>query len=322
MTAADGNDWVEPENPFDESVEMVEVGSVEGVETAPAEPSPARRRGRPGRNPATPAERKKKARERKTKPKTQVNGYKYDWFEIKTAFVEGLKDPQNPEERIFLNLKELSERLGVPLPRVRERSADERWFDQREQYQLRLAKTRQTKRILELSKESVDFDSSSLKVAKLGMAMITARMSEIAQDVQAQQRKREEALRLQSQGFLVDPRDLDTVIDARELDTLSRAAIQWQQLGQKALGTDVQKIDINQHTQIELDVDVEVTSISAELGRDDPERLAGFLQAAKRAGLLDTVLADPNTDENQLAIESAPEDEDEIVEAEIVETFE
>lgn len=306
---------------FDQALDWDE-GSVDAVvesakEAVAAQEKPARkRRARTGAHKQKP--------DRKTPRKEKVNGYKYDWFSIKTAFVEGIKDERNPEERVFLTLKELSDHLGVPLPRVRERSADERWFDQREQYQLRLARTRQTKRVLELSKESVDFDSASLKVAKLGMAMVTARMSEIARDVQAQQQKRDEALKLAQAGYMIDSKDLETVIDARELDTLSRAAIQWQQLGQKALGTDVQKIDINQHTQIELDVDVEVTSISAELSRDDPERLAGFLQAAKRAGLLDTFVDEPGQDHGRLAIESSPEDgeEEEIVEAEIVETVE
>lgn len=264
--------------------------------------SPMKKRGKPRQNPPK---------------KRDTRGYKYDWEMAKTAFVEGLKDPNNPDERIFLNLRELSERLNYPVQMMRERSADERWYDQRQVYQMKLVKTRQTKRIAELAKESVDFDSKSLNVAKLGIAVITARMSEIARDVQEQSRKREEALKLAAAGFVIDPKDLDTVVDARELDTISRAAIQFQQLGQKAMGTDVQKIDMNQTIQAQIDVDVEVTSVSAELSRDDPERLAAFLAAAKRAGLLDTVTEEPD-DENQLEIESSPDGEDEIIDAEIV----
>lgn len=267
--------------------------------------------------PNTPA--KKKTQRRKNPPKKRdTRGYKYDWEMAKTAFVEGLKDPNNPDERIFLNLRELSERLDYPVQMMRERSADERWYDQRQVYQMKLVKSRQTKRIAELAKESVDFDSKSLGIAKLGQAVITARMSEIARDVQEQQKKREEALRLAEAGFVIDPKDLDTVVDARELDTISRAAIQFQQLGQKAMGTDVQKIDMSHEVQGQIDVDVEVTSVSAELSRDDPERLAAFLAAAKRAGLLDTVTESDNTDEDQLAIESSSNDEDDIVDAEIV----
>lgn len=261
---------------------------------------------------------KKSVNRRKNPPKKRDSrGYKYDWEMAKTAFVEGLKDPNNPDERIFLNLRELSERLEYPVQMMRERSADERWYDQRQVYQMKLVKTRQAKRIAELSKESVDFDSKSLNVAKLGIAVITARMSEIARDVQEQARKRDEALKLAAAGYVIDPKDLDTVVDARELDTISRAAIQFQQLGQKAMGTDVQKIDINQEISGQIDVDVEVTSVAAELGRDDPERLAAFLQAAKRAGLLDTVTQAPNN-QDQLSIEASDDGDDEIIEAEIV----
>lgn len=262
-----------------------------------------------------------RARKPRRRSKTST-GYKHDWYEIRTLFIEGVQE-EGSDERTFLNLKELAERTGVSVQVIRERSADERWYDQREQYQLRMAKARQTKRILELSGESVDFDSKSLNVAKLGMAMVTTRMSEIAREVQEQQKRREEALRLAQNGYPIDPEDLRTVIDARELDTLSRAAIQWQTLGQKALGTDIQRMEIQQEIQANIEVDVEVTSISAELSRDDPERLAAFLQAAKRAGLLDTVGTEQDPSEDHLAIEATvatDESEDEIVEAEIVET--
>lgn len=260
----------------------------------------------------------KKVQKRKNPPKKRdTRGYKYDWEMAKTAFVEGLKDPNNPDERTFMNLRELSEKLNFPVQIMRERSADERWYDQRQVYQMKMVKTRQAKRIAELSRESVDFDSKSLGVAKLGIAVITARMSEIARDVQDQARKREEALKLAAAGFIIDPKDLDSVVDAKELDTISRAAIQFQQLGQKAMGTDIQKIDINQEISGQIDVEVEVTSVASELSRDDPDRLAAFLQAAKRAGLLDTVIQ-ATTDEDQLAIETSDDVEDEIIDAEII----
>ncbi len=185
---------------------------------------------------------------------------------------------------------------------------------------MKMAKRRQAKRILELSEESLDFDSKSLGLAKLGMAMVTTRMSEIARDVKEQQIRREEAVKQQANGYPVDPEDMQTVIDARELDTLARAATGWQMLGQKALGTDVQRMEIQQDIQHNIDMDVEVTSISAELGRDDPERLAGFLQAAKRAGLLQIVEEAEqldNTEAEMLGIEGSAEEE--VLEAELIE---
>ena len=250
---------------------------------------------------------------KKMPAKHNPKGYKYDWFDLKTKFVEGYKT-EGSDEREFVNLKELAERESIPLQRVRERAADERWYEQRESYQLRMIKARQAKRVLELAGESVDFDSKSLDLAKLGIGMVTARLAEIAREVQESQRRREEALKLQAAGFDANPKDLKTVIQARELDMLSKAAVQFQEVGQKALGTDITRMEITQDIHTDIDVDVHVTSISAELSRDDPERLAAFLQAAKRAGLLDTVLSE-SQHENHPAIESG-----EVVEAEIVET--
>ena len=228
----------------------------------------------------------KKAVARKPRKSNPDRGRKYDWLTIRTAFIEGIQEEEGADPRKFLNMKELAEHFGIPVQRIRERGAEERWYDQREQYRMKMAKRRQAKRILELSEESLDFDSKSLGLAKLGMAMVTTRMSEIARDVKEHATRREEALRQQMAGYPADPEDMQTVIDARELDTLARAATGWQMLGQKALGTDVQRMEIQQDIQHNIDMDVEVTSISAELGRDDPERLSGFLMAAQRAGII------------------------------------
>lgn len=279
-----------------------------GDDTPPPVPTPAKK-----------STRKPPKKPRKT-PHRQQNrdrGYKYDWLEVRTAFIEGIQE-EGQEEKTFMNMVEIAERFNIPVQRVRERGADERWYEQRNEYQLRMAKARQTKRILELSGESVDFDSKSLNVAKLGMAMVTARMSEIARDVKDQQRRREDAINQQMQGLPVDPEDLETVIDAKELNTLAQSAVMWQQLGQKALGTDIQRMEIQQDIQQNIDVDVQVTSISAELGRDDPERLAGFLQAAKRAGLLQQIEEAEeldSTEQGMLGIEGPQTD---IVDAELV----
>ena len=229
---------------------------------------------------ATITKRKKNTKERK-----RTRGYKYDWDALRVQFIEGIDNGKDEKE--FVNLKELAVRSQVPYDRVRERAAIESWYENRQGYQLRLAKQRQAKRITELSKESLDFDSSNVKLAKMGIGIVTARMGEIARDIQEQNRRREDALKLQAAGFQIDPQDLLSAIDSKELDMLARAAQQWQQVGQKALGTDVVRHEVS--GQIEnLDIDVHVTSITAELGRDDPERLAAFLHAAQRAGLLDT----------------------------------
>ena len=250
------------------------------------------------------------SRARRSSGKGITKGYKYDWQNLREQFIEGV-EVEGKKEKEFLNLVQIAERNGVPIQRVRERAADERWYDQREQYQLRVAKQRQTKRVLELAGQSVEFDSNALDTAKLGMHAVTTRVQEIANEI--------EVAREQSEP-------VSSVVDARELETLARAATAWQTLGHKAMGTDVTRMEIQHDIQANIDVDVEVTSISAELSRDDPERLAAFLQAAKRAGLLDTVI-EPGSERSEddgelieevttpLEIEAANDD---IIDAEIL----
>ena len=288
-------------------------------------PKPRRKPGRPELNPPKEQPVKKAAKKRapkkrplNPKPYAQTRaGYKYDWPDLQIKFVEGiLPEDAEPtsESRTFPNLKELAERESVPYDIVRARAADERWYDMRQDYQLRLSKARQSKRIAELSKQSIEFDEKSLQAAKLGQGLVLTRLAEIGREVQAAQIRRQEAEKLQASGFEVDPREFGTAIDAKELSILGQAAASWQIIGQKSLGTDITRMEIQHDIQASIDVDMTTTSIAAELGRDDPDRLAAFLQAAKRSGLLDVVMEMDN-----LAIEAGTEDAEGIIEAEIVE---
>ncbi len=256
--------------------------------------------------------------------KNLVSGYKYDWASIREQFIEGV-EVEGQKEREFLNLVQLAERTTVPLQRIRERAAEERWYDQREQYQLKVAKQRQTRRVLELAGQSVEFDSRALETAKLGMHVVTTRMQEIAAEIEELTERRDEYIARMEAGEDIPELDMVSIssaIDARELEMLARAAIAWQQLGHKAMGTDVTRMEIQHDIQANIDVDVEVTSISAELSRDDPERLAAFLQAAKRAGLLDTGMTDPvaGTETAEVTTETLAigGSNDDIIDAEIV----
>lgn len=214
-------------------------------------------------------------------------GYKYDWDAIRTQYIEGViivdKNGKKTEDREWTTLKALSEKLNVPYDRLRERSSVESWKENREAYQMRLARTRQSQRIQKLGKESVDFDDKTLNVAKTGMTLIQIRLGEIANDVSAQQERRRIALEQQAQGFDIDPKDLRSSIWAREMDELARAASSFQQIGAKALGTDVIKHELQ--VEASMDIDIAITSISSELGRDDPERLAAFIYAVNKSKL-------------------------------------
>lgn len=218
---------------------------------------------------------------RAKKPRT---GVKYDWDRIRIDYIEGIKVDGNDDDiRDWPTLEQVAAKHSVPHQRVRERSAQERWTTQRQEYQRKIALSRTNKRITRMANEAVEFDAKALTTAKLGMAMVTARIGEIAKEVQEHNVKREQAKQLQAEGYDVEIDDLKTVIDARELNTLGNAALAWQALGMKALGTDIQRTEVSGT----VDVDVEVTSIAREMSRDDPERLAAFLVAAQRSGLFD-----------------------------------
>ncbi len=225
-------------------------------------------------------------------PKNKTNvikrsqGYKYDWDAVRTQYIEGIKvinkNGKATDSREFTSLKELAERCKVPYERVREVSARESWVDNRTAYQMRMAKQRQAARIMKLSHESVDFDDKTLSLAKMGVGLIHTRLGEITADVAIAQARKKVALEQMALGFDIDPKDLRSAIWSKEMDELARAAVTWQQIGAKSLGTDVIKHALQ--VEASLDIDVAFTSVSAELGRDDPERLAAFMLAAHRSG--------------------------------------
>lgn len=232
---------------------------------------------------------------------------KHDWIALRTAFIEGLP-VEDSDDREWLTMMDMSRRFGVHRSALYEKANEEQWMAQREAYQFRIAKQRQARRIALLAKESEAFDMRSIEVAKDGMGIVTTRLREIQREIEEQAERRVIALGQMERGEPFNQYHLGSIIDAREIDTLAKAARTWQEIGQKATGADVIKVDIAQTITQTIDVDVEVTSIASELGRDDPERLAAFLQAAKRAGILDSVMQD------QKEIEYDPD----VIDAEIV----
>ena len=257
------------------------------ADTDVVEPARKPRAPRPaGAGKGTPNRATKKAASRAGKKnETPRRGIKYDWDVIRVDYIEGIAESDDEDVRTFPTLEAVAQKHHVPIQRVRERSAQERWVEQKHTFQRKLATTRTNKRIAKLANEAVDFDGKALTAAKLGMAMVTARIGEIAREVQQHQAIKEKAMRDAENGYPVELGDLSTVISAKELNTLGQAALSWQMLGMKALGTDIQRHEVTG----EIDVDVEVTSIAREMSRDDPERLAAFLVAAQRSGLFDAV---------------------------------
>lgn len=232
----------------------------------------------------------RKAPKNRTRPIRRAQGYKYDWDSIRTQYIEGIrvvsKNGKATDSREFTSLKELAERCKVPYERVRERSASESWRENRAAYQMKMARTRQAARIMKLSREAIDFDDMTFDVAKTGLKLIQVRLDEISQDVGLSQARKKVALEELAQGEKIDPKDLKSAIWSKEMDELARAAVVWQQIGAKSLGTDVIKHALQ--VEASLDIDVAMTSVSAELGRNDPERLAAFMYLVQKVGLTST----------------------------------
>jgi hypothetical protein len=234
----------------------------------------------------------------------------HDWEAVKESYVEGFALPSRPgeiEDRQWLTLKEIADRFGIEPGLVRKKSADQRWPEQRAAYQARVEHARRQRRILSLSKEAIEFDGKAFNSAKVGITLVNARLAEMARDVALQQKRRADAEADLAAGRVVDPADFDSVIDARELVTLSSAAQGFTLLARMALGEDVKRVE---HTgadggsiEIDLDADAAVKTIRGELERDDPKRMVDILDGLQRAGLLeedieDAVLVDDDEDED------------------------
>lgn len=222
---------------------------------------------------------------------------KYDWDNARIAYVEGMVDDNG--ERHFPTLQEVSEEFIIPPHRVRERSSKESWKEQRAAFQAHLDKVRQDKRAKELAQDAVDMDSKALASAKAGLQLVQARLGELAQALQRARREAQEH----------PDEHPPPAFDSRELDSLARAAQGWHQLSSKAIG-DVET------TRTEIvgshGGPVEVRqSVTAELRKDDPERLSAFVVALNRAGVLGEIAS---TVAGESESEGDPHDDDDAAE--------
>ena len=221
---------------------------------------------------------------RTTPKKVRRKPHRYNWDAIRTAYVEGVVDEKNPDERQWGTLADVAAMFDAGANRVREKSADEHWPEQRVMYQKQLTERRQRKRASELGKAAVDLDSKALNVSKLGIAMVTTRLAEIAQEVQARAATKAETQARIEAGLPVEAYLLKPAVDARELDTLGRAAEQFHRLGLRALGEDIIKHEITGKDGGP--IETEVKTISERMYESDAERLAAILNAVRDVGTI------------------------------------
>lgn len=210
---------------------------------------------------------------------------KHNWPEIKRIYVEGEVDDKG--ERTWPSLQRVAVLFDMHESRVRERSAQEKWSTERAMFQSNLEKVRQQKRLDTLSKEAIDLDKRSLDVSKLGLQLVTMRVGEIvrkAATLQSAKAKREKNMPLSpaEEAALEDDMGVPAV-EAREVETLARAAEAWQRVAAKALGeVETTRTEITGVGGAPLEVRSQVT---AEITQDNPDRLYGVVVALQRAGL-------------------------------------
>lgn len=240
--------------------------------------------------------------------KDLMKGRRHDWEAIRTAYIEGFDPDGTGQSVIFGTLAEVAERFNVTPERVREMSARERWPTRRNAHQLKMATEARTARLRALSSQSVEFDERTLTVAKIGMGMVTARLTEVAEELKESKDRRAKAMAKRERGEPVERHELYSAVNYREMEGLAKAAVTFQDIGRRALGTDIDRLEITgaDGGAIQMEGDF---SIREELGRDDPERLAQILMAAHRAGITQAL---------SRASGEPVDDDDDIMDAELV----
>lgn len=229
------------------------------------------------------------------------DGYKHAWSDARVMFIEGDPDPSNNDVVHYKNLKQISEHFNIPYQQVRAKAGKERWSEERGRYQLQMAQKRRKLRAERLASESINFDDQSLAVAKVGQGLIAARFGEIAEEFKIRSEKRKDALRRMEAGEFVDPVELRSAVWFKEMSELAAAASKIQELGRRALGTDVENISI----QLDQNVSGEISVRQEMENHTDSERLAAMLQAASRSKIpiLDGLLVEEDDDEDVLDAE-------------------
>lgn len=200
---------------------------------------------------------------------------KYDWDACMTEFMTS---------QPALNLKQVALRHGIPYGLVRNRAAKERWSVLRQQEQIALLKDNRQDFQLRMAKEAISFDETSIDVAKLGQGIIAGRLMEIARMVAAAGDTTNVVIEKLRAGLPLERKDLYSIVNYKELVSLAQAAAMFQEIGRKALGSDVVDGTILQGEAVTADLE-KVVSIGGELSKDDPNRLAAFLEALERAGI-------------------------------------
>jgi hypothetical protein len=255
--------------------------------------------------------RKPSARNRTVTKATPVKrkrpgAQKYPWEQVREHYISA---------ESVITLKDLAEVYTIPYQTVRERAADERWTYLRSEHQVKNAIAVREARTVHLAKESVSFDDTSLRAAKLGQTLIAGRLGQIAALFQASGKNFDATLAKLRAGQPVDLGDLRSVINYKELGELAAALDRFQAVGRKAMGTDVEKIELSGPGGDAIQV-----SVHDEMQKPDLDRMAAAMEAMHRSGLSDIFSKQLGIDMTETAeVVEATDENGDAVDAELVE---
>lgn len=246
------------------------------------------------------------------------------WGDIRREYVEGrvFDEGKKTEKRVWPTQKELSERFNVGEQQIANRSSKERWTELRNQFEIKMTMEYQSRRAKRMAQVANEFDDTAYTVAERGIAMVTIRLGEIAQEIEARQNLRDNSLALLRGGVLPKKEEMYSGINYRELEGLANSAARFQEIGMRALGTNIDRSAVVGPDGQIIDPTKATLDIRTELVRDDADRAAALTAAMIDAGVLDPAIVDAIIDQDQKQIASAPdrEDDDSIIDAEIEES--
>lgn len=198
----------------------------------------------------------------------------FDWERIKSDFVEGVARDGGAW---YPNLRELAELHDINYSRLRYKAGEERWYDERQAYLNYVELQRREARAHQLAEQGIAFDDDALQAARKGLQAVLRRLDEAEET-----------------GDLA----------AAEAANLARAAASWQVIGRKALGdVDGLRLEVSGVAGSPIEIDIE-----AEMKKDDPERLADFIEAMDRSGLLQHLAPRAELEEGVIEVDGEPAD--------------
>lgn len=192
--------------------------------------------------------------------------FTYNYAKAKRMFVEGDADGQWP------TTADIAEACDIPFERVRDRCWRDHWMAERVEFQRRLEEERRARLMAELVENRTRIDQLAIDVATRGLTLAADRLAEITTAAA-------------DEAHPVRPHP-------KEVEMISSAATRFHALGERALGIPAtHRIEVTGADGAAVQVS-STLDVRGELTADDPDRLAAFLDAAARSGIVEgSVLA-------------------------------